>query len=115
MSPTREAQVRAARLGISGREQADQADKKAKDLKRKQSVKLTEAERRRIWHGCRAKSPLGELASTRAVNLAKIGREWLEQIGQLPDFSLILDSHGNVIGRYEVEPEQVPLPDQSDP
>ena len=104
MSPAREAQVRAARLGISGKEAAEQSTKRAKELQRKQSVSLTESERRRIWFGSR-KSALAEVDG-KISNLAKVGREWLAAIGQLPDFTKILDRHGNTIGHYEVvEPE----------
>lgn len=108
MSPAREARVRAARLGISGKEAAAQADKKATEIQRKQNVQLTEPERRRIYYGCRSKSPLANLASERITNLAKVGREWLAKIGQLPNLNLILDAKGNVIGRYqpELEPEE---------
>jgi hypothetical protein len=103
MSPAREAQVRAARLGISGKEATEQAEKKAVEIQRKQNVQLSEPERRRIYYGCRSKSPLGQLASERITNLAKVGREWLAQIGQLPDFTKILDKHGVTIGYYEPE------------
>lgn len=82
----------------------EKADAEAKDLARKaeiaekQPVTLTEVERRRIWCGAKKidgkYDPRGE-----PNNLARYGREWLRRINQIPDFDLILDSRGKVVGR----------------
>lgn len=73
-------------------------------------ITLSEAHRRRIWYGYR-KSPLAEAEPS---CLAVAGREWLAAIDQLPDWSLVLDSKGKVVGRVdwgaETEPEPCPSP-----
>ena len=60
-------------------------------------VDLTERERRRIFFGSsRAGYDAGRLE---VVNRANIGQAWLRKIDRMPDWNLILDRHGNIIGR----------------
>lgn len=104
LSPRREAQVRAARAGIKTRERVESAERAARDQLEKQSLAPTELERRRLWmaysrNGIDSQNP-------DVVNRAKIAREWLTARGWEPDWSLILDGKGRVIGRYET-PELV--------
>jgi uncharacterized Zn finger protein (UPF0148 family) len=81
LSPLRESQVRAANNKRRAAEQADQdRDESRAQLKKDALTTLTELQRRRIWlkHG-------------------QVGREWLREIGQEPDFELQLDRRGRVI------------------
>jgi hypothetical protein len=59
--------------------------------KAKQAV-LTEVERRRIWNGYTSQVHAEEPEPT---NRAAVGRAFLREIGQLPDFSRRLDEKGN--------------------
>lgn len=94
-SPRREAQIRTARIGLRARAQVEIAEREAREHLHRKSI-LTESERRRLWNGYRG----GLLRSRLEVtNRAKVGREWLKSIGQEPDFSLILDKRGRVVGR----------------
>lgn len=87
MSPRREAQVRAARLGLAGRDRDAAAVKRTRDrLRRQARTVLTEAERRRYWYG--SKKALG--GERELTNAAKLGRDWLTRIGQVPDWSIDL-------------------------
>lgn len=105
LSPRREAQVAKARrsvmIAIQTRSRAAAAEQAAKvELRRLRT--LTEAERRRLWNGYKG----GVLSPTSEVtNRSKVGRDWLTSIGQAPDWSLVLDARGNVIGRIETEAE----------
>lgn len=97
LSPRREAQVRAARIGLRRRDRVEQAESKAKARMTRVPV-LTESDRRKLWNGYRGtflQEWVGEL-----TNVAKVGRDWLIAIGQEPDWDLILDGRGNVIGRF---------------
>jgi hypothetical protein len=99
LSPRREAQVRSAQLGLKGRDRAAVAEKAAHDrLRAKTTTSLTEAERRRLWNGYRG-TILSEVPEL--TNLARAGREFLAEIGQEPNWSLLLDRRGNVIGRTD--------------
>jgi hypothetical protein len=96
-SPRREAQVRAARIGLAGASRACAAEDRAgADLRRatRRQPGLTEVERRRLWNGHRG-GILSECAEL--TNRARIGREFLTRIGQVPDWSLKLGKHGKVI------------------
>jgi hypothetical protein len=87
LSPRREAQVKAARLGLSGKDRATQAGKRVADRLRSQSGKiLSESERRRYWNG--SIQVLAECGDV--TNVAKLGRDWLTSIGQVPDWSIDL-------------------------
>jgi len=98
-SPAREAQIRAARLGLKARDRAQQSEQRARGkLAAKRWPVLTEVERRRIWNGYR-KTVLTELTGTEVTNLALTGREFLTAIGQEPDWSKVLDARGKVMGR----------------
>lgn len=96
-SPRVEAKVRAARIGLKRRDKSEQAEKKARARLNRHPVVLTESERRRLWNGYRG-GILSEFPELN--NLARVGREWLIEQGQQPDWSLILDRRGNVIGRF---------------
>lgn len=104
MSPRREAQIRAARVGVRARDKAEAAERSARDQLDKQEVVPTEVERRWLWNGYRGGilSPTLEL-----TDRAKAGREWLIANGWEPDWSLALDHKGRVVGRRE-EPELEP-------
>lgn len=100
LSPRRESQVLAARVGLRARSEAESAARGARDdLRRvgKANGQLSEALRRRIWMGY-SRSGVNS-RNAEVANRAKVGRDWLRSIGQEPDFSLILDSHGKVVGR----------------
>jgi hypothetical protein len=63
--------------------------------------RLSEADRRRIWNGYKG----GILAANLEVtNRARIGREFLTRIKQEPDWSLILDAGGKIVGRHAPPP-----------
>jgi len=74
------------------------AERRAKeDLKRKHKAKLSERERRRYWMGVGSRdAPDHNIRVTAA-------RAWLREIGQEPDWSLVLDGRGNVIGHVDAE------------
>jgi hypothetical protein len=101
LSPSQEARVRAARIGLKARDASNRAEREYRDDLRRRD--LTESERRHIWFGYSKKGY--ESGKTEVVNRAKVGRDWLTEIGQLPDWSLILDRRGQVVGRYEPAPE----------
>lgn len=101
VSPSLQRLIRFVSTGVRDQRgaAADIADEQAKrSLVKRHKGKLTESERRLIWNGNK-----GAVTSEcrDVTNLAKVGRDWLTSIGQVPDFSLILDKHGNVIGRHE--------------
>lgn len=74
-----------------------QADRDAeRDLARKMGKVLSERDRRRVWNGYKGPFDRSQIEPS---NLARVGREWLIKIGQVPDFSLKLDRHGNVVGQ----------------
>ncbi|AGA29777.1 hypothetical protein [Singulisphaera acidiphila] len=54
LSPRREAQVRAARIGLQARCRSETAEQEARTELRKKSS-LTEMERRRLWNGYRGR------------------------------------------------------------
>jgi len=86
--------------------QAEQDAKRA--LAKSHETTLSERERRWIWGGCkRSHGKSADKKSGKVSNLALIGRQWLTQINQLPDWTLILDRRGNVIGRTEPPSEEV--------
>lgn len=94
----------AARVGLKSRDQAAQQEREARDDLRAQTRhgKLTESHRRRIWNGYRdgiRKPRPEEMIGSRT----KIGREWLREKGWEPDWSLVLDDHGRVVGRLGPE------------
>jgi hypothetical protein len=69
---------------------------------------LTEAERRWIARGCRGDG----MSSRRDVrNRAKVGDAWLAEIGQSPDYDLILGKNGQILGRYSELVAAEPLVD----
>jgi hypothetical protein len=53
-------------------------------------TKLTESHRRRIWNGYR-RSIVAEIVGPAVTNQAKIGRDWLNAIGQAPDWALPIE------------------------
>lgn len=78
----------------------DDADRERREMDHARDavkdVVLSEAQRREIWYGY-AGSPLN---SGRPISgLARIGREFLRRIDQMPDFSLVIDKRGKVVGR----------------
>ena len=101
-----ESRCRSARIGHQSRGRIEDADREAARAlqKRRKHIRLPESERRRIWLGCK-----GDHLSSRdeVSNRAKIGRDWLRSIGQEPDWTLVLDKRGNVVGRLEVPCEPV--------
>ena len=95
MSPQREAQILAARLGQRMRSDRASAERSAKlDLERlrKSSPILTEAQRRRLWMGY-SQSGI-DSRNPEVANRSKAGRDWLIAIGQEPDWSIELDAKG---------------------
>jgi hypothetical protein len=89
-SPDIEAKVRSSDIGAKARERAELADKGAINKLRNQTItKLTEVERRRIWNG-----GIGgvRMEAAEPSNRARIGRQFLREIGQVPDFSIELKS-----------------------
>jgi hypothetical protein len=99
-APPIERRCLSARIGHRGRTKDAEAQRRARDkLKSKRGgIVLPESERRRIWLGCRGDglSSLDEI-----TNRAKIGRDWLLSIGQAPDWDLVLDKRGNIVGRRQ--------------
>lgn len=83
-----------------GRERGAKADRKVRHVvraARRQGVKLSEVDRRRIWCG----NKRSMLAAVEGLaNLAAAGRVFLAAVGQLPDWDLILDRRGKVVGRW---------------
>jgi len=81
VSPLRAAQIERLSRAKRAAEQADsdRAETRAQ-LARNTLTELTEVHRRRIWlkHG-------------------QVGREWLREIGQVPDFTLQLDKRGRPV------------------
>ncbi len=75
-------------------------------LENRHRGELSEQERRDIWLG-RTSAFGGDFKQSRAdtahfvSNLQSVGRAWLEQIGQSPDFSIVLDRRGREVGRLE--------------
>ncbi|WP_406699261.1 hypothetical protein V5E97_10325 [Singulisphaera sp. Ch08] len=95
MSPKRESQVRAARLGQRMRTERASAERNARlDLERlrKSSPILTEAQRRRLWMGY-SQSGI-DSRNPEVANRSKAGRDWLIAIGQEPDWSIEFDAKG---------------------
>lgn len=93
---------------ISERE-LDAATKRERLLRRTEAAlakahpRLTESERRRIWCGYRSSLLAVHIppeVSTRGANLAREGRTFLTRVGQEPNFDLILDAKGYVVGRW---------------
>jgi hypothetical protein len=96
-----EGRIHAARLAQRVRTDAETAERDAlADMKRTASSRqLDEQHRRRIWMGY---SRLAIHSSRpEIVNRAKLGRDWLRAIGQEPDWRLILDKKGRVVGRRD--------------
>lgn len=104
MSPRREAQIAKALIGMKTGDQDAQAVAKARAQLRRHPL-LSERERRRIWNG-NASSPLGPIPDGKLTNLAKVGRDWLREIEQEPDWTLVIDRFGREVGRYEVEVDE---------
>lgn len=91
--------LRVERIGVESKSKAEHAEARAKALLRAAQNRrppLSEVERRRVWNGYRG-GILRELASD-LTNMARTGRDWLRLIGQEPNWSLVLDRRGNVIG-----------------
>lgn len=110
-SPAVEARVLAARLDLQSQSETEKAERESHDeIRRWQSSAplLTESERRRIWLGYSASGIRSR--SARVVNRARAGRDWLIAIGQVPDWTLKIDRHGKVVGRYDEprNPEESP-------
>lgn len=104
LSPRREAQVKSARVGLRSRGAEEAAARQARtelERLRKGTPVLTEIQRRRLWMGY-SRSGI-DSTNAQVVNRAKVARDWLISIGQAPDWSLILDAKGRVIGRLEPE------------
>jgi hypothetical protein len=79
----------------------DGADREAREVRHVKEglrrVELAEAERQRIFLGSRKGNPFADVDP---ACLAGVGRAWLREIGQLPDWDLILDRRGRAIGRH---------------
>lgn len=103
LSPANERRVHNASRGGNSQEKAAEAARDAeRDLAKKaKKTELSEVARRRLWNGYG-----GGLLEPRSkvTNRAKIGRDFLININQLPRWNLILDSHGKVIGEKPKEP-----------
>jgi hypothetical protein len=96
VSPGLAARIGSARRAIAAAGRAEVAEKALKDrLRDLDKVKLSEVDRRRLWNGHKG----GILAEAADVsNAAKVARDWLRGIGQVPNWSLVLPSRG---GRRE--------------
>jgi hypothetical protein len=95
MSPKREAQILAARLGQRVWSELTSAQRDAKlalERLRKSSPILTEVQRRRLWMGY-SQSGI-DSRNPEVANRSKAGRDWLIAIGQEPDWSIELDAKG---------------------
>ena len=99
-----DAQLRKERLEVEDEEIRRQMEQDQR--RRLQSgVALTEKEKREIWLG---NADVNMTHQKRRVhNLAAEGRKWLREIGAEPDWNLIINKRGRVIGRYE-EPQEDP-------
>jgi hypothetical protein len=84
---------------------AEQAEKEGEQLAEaiEKPKRLSEVERRRIWVGYRHLGKGYAWTDGKLTNRANFGRQWLTAIGQQPDWSLILNSKGQVIGRIQDE------------
>lgn len=103
MSEANEAKLARQRHETSIAERGrDDAERERRDLEHAvedaRDVVLSEAQRREIWYGYKG-SPLGT-HGREPTSLAKAGREFLRRINQTPDFRLILDRRGKVVGRH---------------
>ena len=94
--PSIEARCRASKLGLKARDKAETAEKRARDDLRKVKVRLSERLRRRYWHGY----PF-DRNSPDVTNQAALNRAWLAEIGQEPNWDLILDKDGRTVGRIQ--------------
>lgn len=106
MAPLAEDRLRKQYLetthGLDATDRRDRETREADHVKESlKGVTLSEAHRRRIWMGHRKGNPF---AAVEPQCLAAVGRRWLEEIGQLPDWSLVLDASGKVIGHVEPIP-----------
>lgn len=102
LAPSGESKARGARIGLKARTQSDAAEAKLKtELRRKAGgVILSEVERRRMWNGGWG-TIARELAAAVLGVYGQTYRDYLISIDQAPDWSLILDHRGNVIGRHD--------------
>jgi hypothetical protein len=89
----------AKRLAASANAESARQIKDSLDRRLRGNATLTETERRRIWYGYK-NAISRDLDASIVGNLALIGREWLARLDQLPDFTLILDGTGHVVGRW---------------
>lgn len=93
VSPRLAARIGTARHALVAAERAERAEKTLADrLQAMAKVTLSEVDRRRLWNGHKG----GVLAEAAEVsNAAKVARDWLVRIGQVPDWSLVLPSRGS--------------------
>jgi hypothetical protein len=80
-----EARIGAASTKADERDRAERAERLARgELARTTKTTLTEVERRRLWNG-----HVGSVFSPESepTNRAKVGRAWLAEIQQLPDWT----------------------------
>lgn len=105
LAPGTEARVRAARLGLKVQAEIARHKERLREITRRKKGRavLTESERRRLWNGYRYSLLRSDPEPT---NFARTGREFLVEIGQVPDWSLVLDRRGRVIGRQTLEGEE---------
>jgi hypothetical protein len=101
LSPRNEARVRAQLLSVRGRSDDEAAGRAARtELQKHSRGGLTESERRRLWNGYKGGL---KTENPEPTNRAKVARDFLTERGMAPDWSLVLDRHGNVTGRYAEE------------
>lgn len=107
MDPKNEANAMAQRIEDRSRQRyfevARQVDQTLKSgaSKAAKRPRLSESDRRRIWNGYKG----GILSSNLEVtNRARIGREFLIAIKQEPNWNLILDASGKIVGRHQPSP-----------
>jgi hypothetical protein len=99
MSPRNEARVRAQLLGVRSRDAQDEAAKHARESMAKRAKGgLTEGERRALWNGYRGGI---KAENPEPTNRAKLARDWLTERGMAPDWSIVIDSKGNRVGRHD--------------
>jgi hypothetical protein len=112
MSPENEARIargkayRESLVEVVQEQRAEKAEDRARrgaaDEVVKRGIVLPESDRRKLWNGYQGGLAV-EVPMTHATNRARVGRKWLSRIGQEPDWSLILDAKGRIVGRLEAE------------
>jgi hypothetical protein len=112
MSPENEARIavgkayRESLVEVVQEQRAENAEDRARrgaaDEVVKRGIVLPETDRRKLWNGYQGGLAV-EVPMKHATNRARVGRKFLTRIGQEPDWSLILDAKGRIVGCLEAE------------